>query len=318
MGLYKAEKSMIPKVCVWPALMVSASADSLQFMPLSQDTPQPPPYPTVQARKGPLIAMLEVPKPASEGSIDILDDPFHAVPITPLCLSVDRVFELLQAFLAGPSRTPFKMIPKEVKSFTGRLGIDHSGLLRMQGQSPFPGQGGHLAFCLFRFCSTSAENNKVVRIANHVVACLFHFDIHRVQENIGQQGADNRSLRGAFFRGPELQPFQYVLFEEHLYQAQQAAIRNILADLLHKSLMANAVKVRLQIRIHHLGASGLKKSLHFPQGILASPLWSKAIAAICKFLLKDRLYNQPYCCLNHSIPHRRYTQRPLFLSTRLF
>lgn len=81
MGIIKAKIPKVPKVLVWPANMVFASADPLALGIAAQDTAQPPPYPTIKWFKGCPVAMFEVFEPSFRRFIDILYNDLQATAI---------------------------------------------------------------------------------------------------------------------------------------------------------------------------------------------------------------------------------------------
>src|SRR4030042_1440404 len=74
MGSYKAEKPMLPKELVRPALMIKSTANSSMAGSLSQDTSNTAPHPAINRGKGPLVAMLKVLEPSPKSTTDIFDD----------------------------------------------------------------------------------------------------------------------------------------------------------------------------------------------------------------------------------------------------
>ena len=59
--------------------------------------------------------MLEVLKPAFQGPIQVPADGFHTSAIVASGLDSDGVFEFIQALLAGPFRSPLKVVAQEVE-----------------------------------------------------------------------------------------------------------------------------------------------------------------------------------------------------------
>ena len=59
--------------------------------------------------------VLEVPKPAFQCEIQIRADGFHTASIVASGFAPYRVFKFIQALLARPFLSPFKMVAKEVE-----------------------------------------------------------------------------------------------------------------------------------------------------------------------------------------------------------
>ncbi len=143
MGVFKAEKPMIPKELVWPALMIMPSTNAFEPYTLSQDTSNPAAHPRVNRGKGPLVAMLKVFEPSHKGAIDVFDDHCQALAITAPGLGADGVFELLETLSSRPTSAALKVVPKKVKSLSRQSKIHHFRLCRVKGKSSFRGEPLH-------------------------------------------------------------------------------------------------------------------------------------------------------------------------------
>src|SRR5436305_13649664 len=93
------------------------------------------------------MAVLEVVEPSSQNGIQLRDDAGQAVPVGASRVKSNLVFDLAQAFRAGPFLTSLEVIPEKVES-TSLGGIHNLRLLWMQLQtyrsSPFLHQTQHL------------------------------------------------------------------------------------------------------------------------------------------------------------------------------
>ena len=90
--------------------MVASPAYPLPLAALPQYRSYPPAYPTVQPRKCPLVAVLEVFKPPSARHIHGFDDPFQTLPVSATGLFSNGILHLLDAFLSRPSGAPLKVV----------------------------------------------------------------------------------------------------------------------------------------------------------------------------------------------------------------
>ena len=136
--------------------MIMSPANALKPCALSQNASNPASYPTINRRKGPLVAMLKVFEPSPKGTIDLFDDHCQAMAIASPGLGTDGVFELLETFLSRSAGAPLKVVPKKVKSLSGGSDIHHSRLIRMQGKSSFEGQSLRQSKGLFGFFPVAA------------------------------------------------------------------------------------------------------------------------------------------------------------------
>ena len=80
--------------------------------------------------------VLEVPKPAFQCQIQFRADGFHTSSIVASGLAPHGVFEFIQALLARPFLSPFKMVAKEVEP-SSLAGINDPCFSRVQFQSVF-------------------------------------------------------------------------------------------------------------------------------------------------------------------------------------
>lgn len=284
--------------------MIHIATDTLGTLAaFPQDAAQATSDPSVECRKRPLMAVFEILKPSLKRAIHVHRNSGQTCAVAAPGMGSNGVFELPQTLLAGPPCASLEVVSEEVKSLTRKCGIHHAGLLRMQDQTPFRNQLLHLVqgFICLRFVST--HNDKIIGISDHLKTRRLHRRIDGMEVEVGQQGADDGALGCSCFGRPPGQPLHDVLTEKSFDQLKQASIGNMPADFLHKFLMGNAVKVRLQIGIHHMGVAGLQEPIHFPQGILASSVWPETVTVRFELRLEYRFYNQPYRRLDYPIPH---------------
>ena len=95
-------------------MIVSASAPFL-LVALSQDAAQSSAHIGVDIFKDICFAVLEVPKPSSQGPAQITADCSHTSTFRTPGLLANILFEFIHAFLARPFHSPFKMIAQKVE-----------------------------------------------------------------------------------------------------------------------------------------------------------------------------------------------------------
>ena len=161
MGFYKAEKSMNPKESVGPAKMIVSSADAMEPFALAQDASKASSYPFIHDRKGWLVTVFEVSKPALQGAVDVFDDRGQTPAIAALGFGSNAILELPHTFWAGPAFAPLKMIAEKVKAFSGNTRIHQSGFIRVQSKSSFCGQPTEEIQGPAGFGLTAAQDHKV-------------------------------------------------------------------------------------------------------------------------------------------------------------
>src|SRR5207249_8901442 len=131
LGLCKREQPLRGKESIGPALMIAPSAPTAPLLTLTQKAAQPHPEPGIQIRKGRVIAVLEIAKPASGDRVDARDDDLQALPIAALGQDANFVPQLFQALRARPSKSALEVIPKKVEAAMFR-GVYNLRLYRMQ------------------------------------------------------------------------------------------------------------------------------------------------------------------------------------------
>ena len=263
------------------------------------------------------MTVLEVSKPAFQGTVDVFDDRGQTPAIAALGFGSNGILELSHTFRARPACAPLKMIAEKVKAFSGKARIHQSGFIRVQSKSSFCGQPTEEIQSPAGFGLTAAQNHKIIRIADHLKACGCHGHVDRVEIEIGKQGAYHRSLRAAFLGSPQQHILQNILLEEGLDQIQHAPVSNIATDIGHQRAMWNAVEVGFYVGIHHARVASAEESFHFTQCVLASHPWAESITVTDKDILEDGFDHHPQCSLNDSVTHTGYSQRSLLLAAGL-
>src|SRR5439155_1729309 len=113
---------------VRPALVIQPSPAASAIAPFSQDAPKTAAYPAIEGAEMPSPMVLEGLEPASQSSVERLNDRLERLPVRPLRLRTNRVLELRYAFLPRPVFRPSEVIAQEVKAVGP--GVDHLRLRR--------------------------------------------------------------------------------------------------------------------------------------------------------------------------------------------
>ncbi len=120
MGCRKRVQPKIGKVRIGPALMIGASPTPAASVTFAQDATQSHPYPTVQIRERGLQTVLEIPKPASQDTVDVRDNTGQAMAVGAVRLRSHGVPQLIQTLLPRPvvdaTLGPREVIAQEVES----------------------------------------------------------------------------------------------------------------------------------------------------------------------------------------------------------
>src|SRR6516162_9608339 len=176
--------------------------------PLAAEAPQatqPHAHPFVQGDEHESTTVLEVLKPASQGPVQVREDGLQALSVVTPGLGPNRVLELVQALLAGPTFAACEVITQEVKAAVLR-GVHHPCLDRVQGQSHGRGPVPHPFQRLLSGYLSPAKYHEVVRISHPLDPLLGHEMVERVEIDVRQQRADcclNAKDNFQFERGVE-------------------------------------------------------------------------------------------------------------------
>src|SRR6185312_11829658 len=161
-------------------------------------------------------AVLEVTKPATQDAVDVGDRARQATTVGPLRLRPQGVLELVQAFLPRPVTEarlrPLEVIAQKVKAVL--TNVDQPRLGRMQSEPVVYGPLLHQSQGPLRFLRRATQDHEVVRVTYHGQTRRGQQVVERVQIDVGQERADDRSLRCAFFRSPLAQAVQDALSQK--------------------------------------------------------------------------------------------------------
>src|SRR5437762_4267263 len=105
LGLCKREQPLRGKESIGPALVIAPPAPTTPFLAFTQKAAQTHPDPGIQIRKGRVVAMFEIAKPAAVNRVDARDDDLQALPIAALGQNANLVPQLLQALTARTSKS---------------------------------------------------------------------------------------------------------------------------------------------------------------------------------------------------------------------
>src|ERR1700692_1362861 len=126
---------------------------------------------------------LEVPKPAFQCQIQIRADGFHTSSIVASGLAPYRLFEFIQALLAWPFLSPFKMAAKEVEP-SSLAGVNDPCFSRMQFQSVFFYPLADLFQRLLSFLLVSTQDDEVAGGSDHFKAFAGHLPVQSIEVDI--------------------------------------------------------------------------------------------------------------------------------------
>ncbi len=319
MGIIKAKQPTRVKETIWPFDMIETTtyAAPFPFPPFPQYAAKTLPNPPVNRPVGPFAGMFEVFKPTPKGFVYIRDDLFKTVTVAPLGLVADRIPEFPDTLFPGITRAPIESVSEKIKSPASFRDINDLGLVRMQLQPFVFDQLAHQGECAPRFIQGLAQDHEVVRIPDHSITRLGHCKINRVQIQVGEQRAYNRPLRRPPFRSPALYFIEDVRLEKGFQQFEHPPVRDTFADVFHKQVVRNAIKVGFYVRIHHVGVSGFEEPVHFPEGILASQSWPESKTCRRKLTFEDGFDYQAQRSLNHPVTHGGNAERPFVFTSWL-
>ena len=148
------------------------------------------------------MAMFEILKPSLKRTIHVRRNYGQTIAVAASRLGTDSVFEFLQTLLTGPTRASFEMVSEKVKSLSRQSRVHQAGLLGVQYKTSFRDQLLYLMQGLIRLRFITTHDDEIIRIPNHPETCRLHCFIDRMKVEVGQQWANDRSLRGSFLGTP--------------------------------------------------------------------------------------------------------------------
>src|SRR5271166_2015379 len=157
--------------------MIFSFGPAFPFHPAPEDTAQSPSHIAINGLQDMRPTVLEVPKPAFQCEIQIRADGFHTSSIVASGFAPYRVFEFIQALLARPFLSPFKMVAKEVEP-SSLTGINDPCFCRVQFQSVFFYPVVDLFQRLLRFLLASTQNDEVSRAGEFHPDALPELDVN--------------------------------------------------------------------------------------------------------------------------------------------
>src|SRR5712691_3606739 len=309
-GRVKREQPGIGEEGVGPEAMVIASCSESGPMGLpAQDRPQPSADELVEHDERAGMRVLEVAEPAAQCPIEISDDSLEAVPALSSRLRSDRIFDAMPTLLANKPPPSFEPITEELKPLPRCQAVADMRFVRMQTQAVLCHPSTDFRQGSVGLFSTPTEHYKVVRIAHHPIPAGRHQFIERVQVDVRQQRADDRTLRRALRRRPSLQVAHDVLLEPAAQQVENAPITDALLNPLHQPLVRDGVEVALEVGVDHVDVAIRNQLSHLAQRIPAAPSRPKAVTGRSERRLEDRLKRELHCRLDDTILDRRDAQR---------
>ena len=143
LGRLQGEQPVLGKAGVRPALMGRRATSSATTRTFAQNTAQTHPYPAVERREDPAMAMLELLKPAPQCAVDIGDDHVQAVAVgaprfaADLCIQPsDRSASNHQLPSPGSSLVSSRNLPRSLTTASLSRTLASLGLRPLAAGSP--------------------------------------------------------------------------------------------------------------------------------------------------------------------------------------
>ncbi len=127
--------------------------------------------------------VLEVLKPAFQCAVQIRADGFHTSSIVASGLAPYGLLEFIQALLAWPFLSPFKMVAKEVEP-SSLAGVYDPCFGRVHFQSVFFYPLADLFERLLGFLLASTQHDEVVCVSDHFKAFAGHLPVQSIEVDI--------------------------------------------------------------------------------------------------------------------------------------
>ena len=128
-------------------------------------------------------AMLEILVPAFQCRIQIRTEGFYTSAAAASGLTPYGVFEFIEAFLAWPFPTPFKMVAQEIES-SSLAGVYQPRFGRVQFQAVLFYPLLDLFECLLGFFLAGTQHDEVVGLSDHFKAISSHLPVQSIEVDI--------------------------------------------------------------------------------------------------------------------------------------
>ena len=128
-------------------------------------------------------AMLEILVPAFQCRIQIRTDGFYTSATAASGLTPYGVFEFIEAFLAWPFPTPFKMVAQEVES-SSLAGVYQPRFGRVQFQAVLFYPLLDLFEDLLSFFQAGTQHDEVVSVSYHFKAISGHLPVQAIKVDV--------------------------------------------------------------------------------------------------------------------------------------
>ena len=289
---------MLSEVGIRPALLICiAVAHCRSLLLFSQNSSQSAADKSVCRFENIGIRMFKITKPAAQHRVQAFNDALNAIPTGALGSGSDAIPQRFQAFLAYPAFASLESIAQKLKALSWNQTISYMCLVRVKAQTVLRNPGTYLGKCRLSRSRTRTHHNKVVGIANHVVAFLTHQTIERMQIQIGQKRADHCPLRCAAGGRPAFKVADHILLQIPTDQIKQLPVADVHLHRSHQALVWNGIEVARQVRIHNMRKAFLDQAIHFSKSILATTLRAKTVARFLELIFENRLYHHLQCGL---------------------
>src|SRR5260370_15345527 len=103
MGGNQGEQPVLGKEGRWPLDIVPAASAALPAPTMAENTAQAPPHPAVAVGENKGTAMLEILKPAGQGTVPVREDGRQPVSVRAPGLRTNRFLQLIHALSPGPT-----------------------------------------------------------------------------------------------------------------------------------------------------------------------------------------------------------------------
>jgi hypothetical protein len=183
MGLFQGEQASCGEVGIGPAELIDPSGSAFPFGLSFKDAAQPPTHIAIDALKDMGRTMLEELIPAFQRRIQIRAYGFHVSSTVAPALAPYGVFEFIEAFLAWPFPSPFKMVTQEVES-SSLASIYYPRLGRVQFQSVLLYPLLDLFECLLGFFLAGTQYDEVVGVSHHFKTLAGHLPVQSIEVDI--------------------------------------------------------------------------------------------------------------------------------------
>jgi len=227
--------------------------------------------------------------------------------------SSDTVFELLNGTRSDVKAEASKAKPEELKTL---VEIREARFRLVEGEFELPEYLLSVSHSKSGFLWRFREDDKIIGVSDMPPAFGFDFLIKGVEDNVGEQGGDDATLRSTLGRDADDATVTNSGFEEGNEETNDTAVCDSGADLGYHNLVGNSVEEGGDIRIDN-EAEALSGVLNYgSDSVMSFATWPEAVTPMGKERFEEGRQDLIDRLLTHAVGNNGNTQWAHLLGVR--